>query len=74
MWEFHQKFNFVSTPWKIKIPLGIVWGTTYVLHKINPGNDFFYIKVSFIDNFKKNLTAAGIFRKSIWFSLPVPKI
>ena len=22
MWEFHQKLNFVSTPWKIKIPLG----------------------------------------------------
>ena len=39
------------------------------------GNDFFYTKMSFFDNFvKENLTAAGVLRKSIWFSLPIPKI
>ena len=36
---------------------------------------FFYTKMSFFDNFvKKNLTAAGVFRKDIWFSLLFPKI
>ena len=35
----------------------------------------FHTKMSFFDNFvKKNLTAAGVIRKYIWFSLPIPKI
>ena len=39
------------------------------------GNDFsFYAKVSFFDNFVKKLTLAGVLRKNIWFSIPVPKI
>ena len=35
----------------------------------------FYNKMSFLDNFvKKILTAAGVSRKDIWFSLLIPKI
>ena len=35
---------------------------------------FFYTKVSLFDNLVKNLTVAGVLRKNIWFSSPVPKI
>ena len=38
------------------------------------GNDLFYAKVSFLDNLVKKLEVAGVLRKNIWFSLPVPKI
>ena len=48
-----------------------MWGTLHRLYKcIWVGNDF----VSFFDNFVKNLTVAGVFRKDIWFSLHIPKI
>ena len=30
--------------------------------------------MSFFYNFVKNLTVAGVLRKNIWFSLPIPKI
>ena len=40
MWEFHQKFNFVSTPWKIKIPLGNSVGDHICVIQINLGYDF----------------------------------
>ena len=44
--NFIIKFNFVSTPWKILIPLG-----NYGLYKsIWVGNNFFHAKVSFFDN------------------------
>ena len=33
-----------------------------------------YTKVSFSQFCEKNLTVAGVFRKDIWFSLPIPKI
>ena len=35
---------------------------------------YFYTKVSFSDNLVKNLIVAGVLRKNIWFSVPVPKI
>ena len=68
--------NFVSTPLKIIIPLGNSVGGPYKCYR-NPsvGNDFsFYAKVSLFDNLVKKLTLAGVVRKNIWFSLPVPKI
>ena len=35
----------------------------------------FYAKVLFFENLvKKNLIVAGVLRKNIWFSVPVPKI
>ena len=36
--------------------------------------NIFYVKVSFIDNLVEKLDSSWIFRKNIWFSLPVPKI
>ena len=52
-----------------------MWGTLYGLPKcIWVGNEFFFTKMSFFDNFMKNLTVAGVLRKNIWFSLPIPKI
>ena len=51
MGNFVKKFDFVSTPWKIKIPMGNSVGTIYWLYKsIWVGNDFLYTKVSFFDN------------------------
>ena len=34
----------------------------------------FYAKVSFFENLVKNLIAAGVVRKNIWFSVPAPQI
>ena len=53
-----------------------MWGTICGLYKsIWVGNNFlFCAKVSFFNNLVKNLTAAGVLRKNIWFSLLVPKI
>ena len=61
---FVKKFNFVSTPWKIIIPLGNSVGTMYRLYKtIWVGNDFsFCVKVSSFDNLVKKLTAGGVLR------------
>ena len=62
MWEFHQKLNFVSTPWKTKIPLGNGVGDHTCVIQINLGNGFFfYIKASFIDNLVKKLDSGWNF-------------
>ena len=56
--NFIKKLNFVSTPWKIIIPLGNSVGAIYGLQKcIWVGNDFFYTKLSFFDNFVKKLVS-----------------
>ena len=76
-WKFCQKINFVSNSWKIIIPLGIVWGTPHGLYKcICVGNDFLFTPKCLFWQFyeKKNLTAAGVLGKYIWFSLFIPKI
>ena len=63
-------------PWKIIILLANDVGDPIQVMQMHlMGNDFVYTKMSFFDNFvKKNLTAAGVFRRNIWFSLPIPKI
>ena len=76
MWKFRQKLNFVSTPWKIKIPLGNSVGALYGSYKsICVDNDFFfYTKVTIFENLMKKLIAAGVLRINTWFSIHVPKI
>ena len=51
IWKFHQKLNFVSTPWKIIISLGNSVGGSYMGHT-NPSAwimiFFFYTKVTIL--------------------------
>ena len=67
--NFIKKLNFVSTPWKVIIPLG-----NSVRDHINGSyksiwvcNDFFMPKCHFLTIWWKNLTAAGVLRKNVWF-------
>ena len=75
--NFIKNLSFVSTPWKIIIPLGNSVGGPYVGYT-NPSwwvMIFFFVpKCHFLTIWWKNLTAIGGLRKYIWFSIPVPKI
>ena len=76
MLKFRQKIEFVSTPWKIKIPLGNSVGDHMCY--TNPFEwvmiSFLHQRIIFLTIWGKNLTVAGVLRINIWFSLPVPKI
>ena len=56
-----SKIEFVSTPWKIKISPGNSVGDHIYIIQINLGNDFFSVKVSFIDNLVKKLDSVWNF-------------
>ena len=54
--SFIKKIYFVSTPWKIIITLGnSVGGPILVIQMHLVGNDYFYTKMSFFDNFVEKI-------------------